>query len=77
MGHAVSDILGGGQKPPSIPTPPPMAAPATMANSNVAATAASQRARAAAGSVNAGQNPTGPQGLTEAPKTAGATLLGQ
>jgi len=62
-------------KPPAIPTPPPMAAPATMANSAVSTTAENARKRAVAGAAASGTNMTGGQGLAET-KTPGATLLG-
>lgn len=67
----------GGGSAPNIPAPPPQAAPATMANAQVQTSGANTRARAAAGAMASGQNPTGPEGLTEKPSTAGATLLGQ
>lgn len=63
---------------PAMLTPPPAAAPATRASSQVKTTANNARAKAAgaAGALASGQNPTGPQGLSTPPSTADATLLG-
>lgn len=59
--------------PQPAPPPPPAAQPPTMANPQVAATAARDRARAAA--IASGTNPTGPEGL-QTPAPVAATLLG-
>lgn len=48
----------GPSAPPAPPAPPPAAAPATLANPSVVATAASRRAKAVAGAgMAAGINP--------------------
>lgn len=61
--------------PPQIPMPPPAANPVTMADSQVQASGANARSKAAAAA--AATNPTGPQGLKDqAVPTAKATLLG-
>lgn len=69
--------LGGAPKPPSIPIPPPAAHPAILASQQVAL--AGKRQQKAAGAVGSqeGTVATSPQGLTEKPSTAPATLLGQ
>lgn len=63
--------------PPSIPTPPPAAAPATMANANAVTSGANARAKAAGAMGAAGTNPTGSEGLVAPPSTAGKKLLGE
>lgn len=68
-------LMPKGPTPPSIPMPPPAANPSTMADSQVQATGASVRSKAAAAA--AATNPTGPEGLKDqAVPTAQATLLG-
>lgn len=67
---------GGGASPPKVQTPPPAATPPTLASSQVLDAGINTRARAAAGAA-AADNPTGSQGLSMKPTTAGATLLGQ
>lgn len=72
--------LFGGQSAPTYtppPPPPPAAAPATLANSQVQAGGASSKAKAAAGALASGTNPTGSAGLTEPPQTGKVALLGQ
>lgn len=73
----MGSILSGPPKPPAIPVPPPAATPATAANPSVAQSAANARNRAAAAASNSGTTSTGPQGLSQPPKTANATLLGE
>lgn len=74
----LGSVFGGSQPTiPAIPVPPPAAAPATIANSTVAATANNARGRAAGAAALAGNNPTGPQGLEQKPATADVSLLGQ
>lgn len=63
--------------PPIPPPPPPIAAPATLANNAVQGAGANAKARAAAGALASGENPSGPEGLTAQPNTAKQTLLGQ
>lgn len=66
-------------KPPAIAPTPPMAAPSTLANPQVAQSAAASRSRAAAaagGGSGGTVGASGPQGLSTAPTTAPATLLG-
>jgi len=58
---------------PSIPTPLPAAAPATMANADIAMTAANQRKKAAAAAGGAGN--TNPD-LAAAPSVAKSNILG-
>lgn len=59
--------------PPAIPPLPPAAAPATMANTGIAMTAANQRAKAlAAAGATGNVNPD----LSAAPSTAKSNLLG-
>lgn len=63
----------------ALPAAPPAAAPATMANPQVAASAANARSRAAAAAGASGFGDTvgtGPGGLVSPPSTAQATLLG-
>lgn len=60
-----------------VPPPPPAANPATAATPNVVASGVNARARGAAGSAAGGLNPTGSQGLTAPPSTAGNKLLGE
>lgn len=69
--------FGGGSKPPAIPVAPPAASPPTLANAQVQAAgdnAHNQAVKAAAANAD---NPTGGQGITTAPDTAKAKLLGQ
>lgn len=70
--------FGSAPSPAPVPTLPPAAQPATIADPSVAASGASARARAvgAAGAGFDGTVGTSPQGLAAAPPTAGVTLLG-
>jgi hypothetical protein len=61
---------------PNIPTPPPAAAPATMADPQVALSASNAKSRAAAAATADGTVGTSPQGLTTPATTAYTTLLG-
>lgn len=76
----VSKALGiAPPSPAAIPPLPPGAAPATLANSGIAATAANSRTRAAAlegGGQGGTAGPLGSQGALSAPPTANAQLLG-
>lgn len=71
----MSPIFGGG--PPSIPTPPPAALPATAATQSAVAAGANEKAKGAAGAAANGLNPTGAQGVLTQPSVASKTLLGQ
>lgn len=73
----MGSLFGGGPKTPSIPAPIPQAAPPTMANAAVASAGDNTRQRAAAGAAANNLNPTGGQGIKDAPNRAYATLLGQ
>ncbi len=69
--------FGGGPKPQAPPIPPPAANPPTLADARVQSSGQNQRNIAAGvGAIN-GINPTGAQGLKEAPSTAKQTLLGK
>ena len=73
----MSSIFGG-VKSPSIPTPPPAAHPASLADPSVAVGSTNQAAKnAVAASLDNTLGTTGAQGVTQAPTTAKATLLGQ
>lgn len=63
--------------PPPVPTPPPAAYPATLATQSVQTAGQNQRAKAAAaaGMMNNSTVLTSPQGVTQTPNKAGATLL--
>lgn len=62
---------------PPVPTPPPAAAPATLASPQAEMAGQNQRARAAAaaGMLSNSSVLTSPQGVTQAPNRAGASLL--
>ena len=63
-------------KAPVVPTPPPAAAPPTAAGAGVKATAQVSKQKSTVAALSNDTNPTGPQGLSAPPVTAGATLLG-
>ena len=70
--------IGGSPKIPAVAPQPPAAAPATLADPTVAASAAANRQRAisaaaAGGTLGANESAQG----FAAPSTAGASLLGQ
>jgi len=60
----------------NIPAAPPQAAPPTLANSQVAASAGNARQRAAAAGLASGTTSTSSRGLQGQADTAQATLLG-
>lgn len=68
----------GGPKVPDVPAPPPAAAPATLASPDVASNEAARRNRDLAAAGAAGTlGTTGPGGISTAPPTAKASLLGE
>lgn len=69
-------IMGSTPKPPAIPVPPPIAAPATLADSSVVGAAAKTKSGGAAAMAANADNPTGARGLTDKVSTASNTLLG-
>ena len=73
---------GGAPSAPSVPVPPPQAAPPILAStitgtSGAAASARSKAAAAAGSTQDSTVGASGPQGLVQAPVTENAKLLGQ